>query len=220
MSRREILITDTLLDKNDLDYICKQILDHPYEIDGLALPVEYLHLMYDYFDCIDVIPQIDLFSGLSRHKEQDVFYASSFKIQHIDVKINEFLLVNDKIEMVFDEIKTLQQIAKDKKKKLRIIFDYRMIEAQLDELIGLIRFSGIDTVITSVGTRVNDAIDEAIIADKIHTSFGLNVLCTLTVNREDHYSILKETESIYGIRFTSLSFIKSLLSEKNKPTKK
>lgn len=218
MSRREILIADSLLDRADLKHLCKQVLDNPYTVDGIALPVEYLPLMSDYFDHIDVVPQIDLFSGLSRHKEQDIIYASSFNISKVDVKVNEYLLVNDKLEKAFDEIRCLNKAAKDKKKTLRIVFDYRMIEDKLDELIGLVRFTGIDTVITSVGNRVNDPIDEAIIADKIKTSYGLNVICTLAVNRPDFYSILNETESVYGIRFTSLGFLDSLLSKTFKTT--
>lgn len=219
MLRREIVILDSLLDKESLTKTCKQLLDNPYAIDGIGLPVEYLHLMGDYFDHIEVIPQIDIFSGLSRHKAQDLIYASSFKVDKIDVKINEFLVVNDKVDLVFGEIECLCKIAKDKNKSLRIVFDYRMIEPHLDDLMGLVRFSDVDTVITSVGLRVNDPIDEIIIADQIKTKFGINVMCTLSVNKKDCYNMLKETDSVYGVRFTSLGFLDSLLTE-SKPLEK
>lgn len=194
---KEILIKDKTISCNELTKFIN--LANTYQVDNICLPSYFLK--YVNIEDLSVAALIDYPYGLSSMKTRvfEVVYSCSSGADIIDLTLNPFLVVNKRYEDIRTELRAVSRICKDKRKELRIILEYRMMEHHLLDICEIISLSGIDTVITSTGTMMDDPYDNILNTKIIMDNTPLQCILTGVSRTKEIFNLIK-SEKIFGLR--------------------
>jgi deoxyribose-phosphate aldolase len=204
---KEILVKDKSISLKDLNSFISMA--NTYGVDNICLPSYFIK--YVEIEGVSIAAQIDFPYGLSSTKTRafETLYSISAGSNFIDLTINPFLVENKMFGQIRDEIKHLSALCKDKRKEIRPIIEYRLCE---DSVVGLCEIFcdvGVNTIISSTGTMVDDPSDNLLIANIIKENTPLNVIINNVSRSQQIYNMFK-SEMIYGLRSSSISVIKEI----------
>lgn len=205
---KEILVKDRTLGIKELSTLID--LSNTYQIDNLCVPSYFIGYIKN--SGVSIASQIDFPYGFSHRKIrlEEINYSLDSGCDTVDITINPFMIENKLFPEIHKELKEIYRLCDKKRKRVRAIIEYRLSELVLIDLCDIIVDSGIDTVITSTGTMLDDPMDNLLMTKIIMENTSLSCIMANTTRNEKTYEILKK-EGIFGIRCCSNSVISDIL---------
>ena len=134
-------------------------------------------------------------------------------IDYIDLFIPTKIITNRKYEKFREDIKSNLEICREYNIKLRYILEYRVYNHEvLAKVCQILLDFGVDTILPSSGTMIDDINDNLIACNFLMTKSKINTICTGNVYTEKHGAVLKNMDNLYGIRLFHLPAIDIVLS--------
>jgi deoxyribose-phosphate aldolase len=205
---KEILIKDVSITKEDL---CKKIFEfYSYEVDNICIHLHHLKFL-DNIETINVIPVLDFPNGLSdvKQKAKEIKSIEFYKYDQLDYCVNNFLLSNNLIKELENEIKVLKQISTCGNVRPIIeystLYDYKVVEVFLK----VCRDQGIETIILSTTEKADSILDDRIFCVMVQ-NYGINCIVSNKYFNQEKLQKIKESKP-YGVRSLSISSFSDLV---------
>jgi hypothetical protein len=160
---------------------------------------------------------VDYPMGLSsiEAKKRECAYAISHHIDHIDLVMSRYYIVNGYYDLLLKEIQMLYKYLKPKHKQMsiRCMFDFNLLNAgQLENIIEIIDYVGISQIALSTGTTSFEVSDMLIDIDIILNNSALEVFAGPIWNK-DQFDVISQIPDISGVLFSSVHSFKQILKK-------
>lgn len=159
---------------------------------------------------------IDYPLGSSDPKTRQHAIKEAIKIgaNSIDIVMPQNLACNRKYDKIREDVKNAIDICSEQSIGLRYILEYRVFDQYCLKKICEIfdTFGYINGVFTSTGYFLDNLADNILASVFLHdNSKNLNIFCTGNAWQEKHFDTIIKS-NIYGVRLSSYSSLKTLLS--------
>jgi deoxyribose-phosphate aldolase len=157
----------------------------------------------------------DFPNGLCDPKTRNflITQLSKLNINYIDLFIPTKIITNRKYEKFRDDIRTNLEICRENNIKLRYILEYRVYNHEvLAKVCQILLDFGVDTILPSSGTMIDDINDNLIACNFLMTKSKINTICTGNIYTEKQALTIKNMDNLYGIRLFHLPSIKIVLN--------
>lgn len=152
---------------------------------------------------------VDFPYGLSDTKSRNFMVSQTIKsgANIIDLFLPTKLITNRKYDKFREDIKSNFDICFEKNVQLRYILEYRVFSHEvLAKVCQILMSLGIDTVLPSSGTMIDDIHDNLIACNYFLTKTGIKTICNGNIYTEDHAKLANNAD-IHGIRLHHLNSI-------------
>lgn len=195
--KNDLIITDVQNKVLDAVGIC---------IGGISALSYFLPYITDIVpDKVNLIVPIDYPFGTSTTKlRQHATIAAIRKgANTIDLILNTLDIVNENYSEIIKDLESHIRICGERKAKLRIILEYRVLTKQkLYRVCGIIEERGIECVLPSTGFMVDECADNLIVSLELQKKFGFEVITNGNLWLSSQYDIVKQS-GVYGVRLNN-----------------
>lgn len=186
-----------------------------YKIDTLVVPSTYLVHTYDILkdQNIYLATPIDSPNGqsLTTTRVHAIINAVKRGAKLVDLVINQNLLIDREFDKLQEDAAACQKACLSNGAILRVVIDYRRLKTeQILHLCHLLGMVGVQYIVTSTLTTLDNWIDNLIMAYEIQekTSLFAIVATNNFINLEKFKNM--ESSGIFGFRFHSVSAIEQV----------
>ena len=165
---------------------------------------------------ITISTPVDFPYGLSDTKTRNFAVAQTIKsgCNIIDLFLPTKIITNRKYDKLREDIKSNLDICIEKDVKLRYILEYRVYSHQiLSKVCQILTSLGIDTILPSSGTMIDDIYDNLIACQFLLEKNEIKVITNGNIYTEKQAKLVKQA-SIHGIRVHNLNSLKLILDKK------
>lgn len=165
---------------------------------------------------INISTPIDFPYGLSDIKTRNFAVAQAIKsgCNTIDLFLPTKIITNRKYDKLREDIKSNLDICIEKNVKLRYILEYRVYSHQiLSKVCQILTSLGIDTILPSSGTMIDDIYDNLIACQFFLEKNEIKVITNGNIYTEKQAKLVKQT-NVHGIRLHHLNSLKLILDKK------
>jgi deoxyribose-phosphate aldolase len=188
-------------------------------VDGVSVPVSFLSKISNFIpEGMTLSCPIDYPHGFS---DTDLRIHYAMKAVHagantLDVVASSYLFYHNKKEFIND-IKSIQNLCKDKGIKLRFMVDCKKLSHPEDFLsfIGLISSAHINYIFCSTGMYAEDPIDNILLCRLAQDHYGFKSISNGNFYLDKHFKRVNQSK-IFGIRFNNHTALKRCVSVYNK----
>ena len=181
-------------------------------LDSISFPQGYLKLVSEFQKSIDISGLIDFPYGLSdtEIRLHSILLAIRRGCKFIDLVLNSSDVENCRLSEIKRDVESSLRLCKDNRVSFRPVIEYRIFEPKkVIELCNFLNRIGVDVIVTSTGTIVDDITDNIIIAREIQDNSGIHSIICSNIYSSEQIDIISDS-NIHGVRFTSASILKYL----------
>jgi len=144
-------------------------------------------------------------------RNHTVIHAINQGANAIDLVSNHILYMNNIKEYICDLVSN-QGICKDRGVTLRVMLEYRVMENKdLSNICKILVDTGIEYFFPSSGYRLDNWIDNAVIAHKTQHKFNLQAISNGNIFTLKHYEEIEKSD-VYGMRFHHIKSVDNILA--------
>lgn len=165
---------------------------------------------------VNIFCPIDFPYGILDSKNRNHILNSLIKnnIAGIDLMIPTKIISNRKYEKLREDVRSNLEICKNNGLQLRYMLEYRVYNHEiLAKICQILKDLGIDTILPSTGTMLDDINDNLIACSFLNTKSNIQVICNGNIYTEKHANNIKKT-NLYGIRLHHANSIDLFLNLK------
>ena len=181
-----------------------------HKVDCVSVPHGYMKIVSEFSEDIDISALIDFPYGLSETEIRihSIILAIRKGCKYIDLVLNGFDIENKNWSSIRKDVKSCLSVCKSSNVKFRPIIEYRIFKSKdMLELCDFLYSLGIDVVITSTGTIVDDVTDNVIMSKEVELKTGIFSIICSNISSTEQVKMLKDSD-IYGVRIMSASILK------------
>lgn len=161
---------------------------------------------------------IDFPYGLSDIKTRNFAVTQVCKtgIDYVDIFMPTKIISNRKYEKFREDIRSNLEICNENNVKLRYMLEYRVYSHEvLAKICQILLSFGIDTILPSSGTMIDDINDNLIACNFLMAKSNIKTICTGNFYLDKHSKLISSINDLYGIRFFHISSLNSFLSNRS-----
>ncbi len=133
----------------------------------------------------------------------EIILAARRGAKYIDLVISNRHLENENWRAIRDDIKHCSTVCKSNNIELRPLIEYRLYPEKIVlDLCEYLHTHGINFIINSTGTMLDDLQDNVVMSYLIESRTGVSVIACANILNFDQYDMF-ESSGIYGLRFIS-----------------
>lgn len=180
-------------------------------VGGICVPPFFLPAVQQLIPSgIVVATPIDFPYGLQSSKVRAHGVLSSLRrgANAIDLVINSQHVVNNKWELIEQDVKTGLKICEDNSASLRAVINYRSIDLKMRKVLcGLLAQCGVEYVIPSPGHKVDSWADNLLVCHDMQRKHGVHCITNGGLFSQEHLQKV-ETAGIFGVKVNSIPALK------------
>jgi deoxyribose-phosphate aldolase len=181
-----------------------------HSVDCISVPHGYMKIVSQFNDHIDISALIDFPYGLSETEIRihSIILAIRKGCKYIDLVLNSFDVENKNWSSIRKDVKSCLSVCESSRVGFRPIIEYRIFNPkEILELCDFLYSLGVDVIITSTGTIVDDVTDNVIMSKEIELKTGIHSIICSNISSPEQVKMLNNSD-VYGIRLTSASILK------------
>jgi len=206
---------DISTNENELKQLLKQALQ--YKIDGVSVLPQYLRaarsVALDRANSIKLSCPVDYPLGVfdTKSKLSAIDQYIKYGAQAVDVVCPSFYLCNRKYDKFRQDIKSINDLCKDKGVELRYFLEYRIYTYELLYRVSQILLDfGVSTVFPSTGNLIDDINDNILASGLINKKVPkIKIICNGNVWLKHQVETINKA-NLHGIRVNSINALSLL----------
>lgn len=147
-------------------------------------------------------------------KTHSIVEASKKGAHIVEIVVNNTLVADKKFDKLLEELRTCVAAASQHGMEIRAIVEHSLYDNEtLLVVCGIVRNSGIETIITSTGSMLESAKDAATAGYILSQGSKLRIIATTPIVKVDEYDYFVKA-GVHGVRFLSAFALETIFSEK------